>query len=223
MNRIYVTGLVGALFLLNGCLQGDERLQEKAELESKAGAKKQVEVENENLKTKADVMENDLAIRHRFYQAIKGTYEGDFLVNSQKYRLRIVLVPSLAPYAVKRVRSLDEISSDLKNLFFNVHIVQWNPENQLSAVSCRAEQIRPDLVHGEIGVVSSSCSNSYQIQLSEAEVFPDQSSAEKMAVSSGVAREIFSGKLDKVSELRGKIQPGTSAMVYEFLAKRLED
>ena len=109
------------LFSLIACSKNDDRMKEKAALESESSTTSQIRVENENLATKAEKMEQDLTKRHRFYQAIKGKYEGDIKTPLGTFNIRVTLTPSHAPIPVSRVRQLEEIASDLNNLSLNIY------------------------------------------------------------------------------------------------------
>lgn len=206
MNSKYSV-LIGAasaaLFL--GCGQGNERLVEKAAIEGAVNARAQVDSANENLARKSHEMESDLAARHRFYQGLKGAYEGVMQTEGGEFKVRITLAPSLNPYPVERVRTLEEITADLNSLYLNVQVVQWNPANRLSAVGCRIEQVRPDLLTGEITIAAESCPNLYVLRIDG-----DKS----------LASDLRGGRAAQVSALRGEVYPTSNAAVYTFTAAR---
>ncbi len=196
---------------------GSSALKEKAGIEGEAAAQKQLQAENENLARRAKEMEADLAKRHRFYQAAKGTYEGVLKTEQGQFNIRLTLIPSLPPYVTDRVRALDEIVTDLTNLHFNVQVVQWNPANSQSAVGCRIEKVSPDMANGEITATSESCSNLYMLQLSEDPNLGFSPGGRSMSLAAAV----LEGKLGTVSHMVGRVQPTTNASVYEFSASRV--
>jgi hypothetical protein len=150
-----------------GCGQGNERLEEKARIEGRASSEAGIQAENQNLAQRSAAMESDLAERHRFYQAVEGTYEGELQTEQGVFQIRLTMVPSLYPYHLGRVRQLEEVAADLNNLYFNAQVVQWNRANPLSAVGCRVTGVRPNLVDGEITIASESCPNLYSLRISD--------------------------------------------------------
>jgi len=216
-----VTGALALPVLLLGCQDGQDAMKEKAALEGAAAAEQQVQAENANLTGKAREMETDLAMRHRFYQAVKGSYEGELETGQGTYRIRLTLVPSLPPYKAPRIRQLSEIASDLNNLYFNAQVVQWNPANALSAVGCRISGIRPDLVNGEITIASESCPNLYSLRIAEGLTHPSQASALRLSeLSSSLALQITEGKLGRIDNIAGEVHPSTNAAIYRFVVAR---
>jgi len=217
--------LFAALIALSGC-DGNERLEEKAKIEGTAGANAELNAQNTNLMQKAKEMEDDLATRDRFYQAAQGTYEGVLKTDEGKFKIKITLVSSLPPYAVPRTRQLEEISSDLNNLYFNAQVVQWNTANKLSAVGCRIENVRPDILSGTIAIASENCPNFYSLKIADQGVVQDLENGMALRTdgqeSVVLASSIRMGRADKVAALRGEMHPTTNATVYEFLVKKTE-
>lgn len=209
--------VLAVLALTVSCGQGNKRLEEKATLESKS----QLNVENGNLAQKAEKMEKDLAKRHRFYQAIKGVYEGVINTDLGTFSIRITLTPTLAPLEVNRVRQLDEIASDLNTLSLNTQVVQWDPNNPKSAVGCRVSGIRPDVERGEIAIAAESCSNLYIIKLTEQESNGTPSTNSQIAAR--IAKQVLDGDLKEVSSVNGTIQPSTNASVFKFAAIKVQE
>lgn len=223
VNGVSVLGLGLAL----AACQGNDRLVEKASIEGTATARTQIEAENENLRRRSREMEDDLARRQRFYQAVAGTYEGALETDQGTFSMRIVLVPSLPPYRSERVRLPEEIASDLNNLYLNAQIVQWNPANPLSATGCRVEAIRPDLGRGEIQIATNNCPNLYSVYLSADVAIragrsgPDLGRTREL--SSELARNLLEGRSVSVSQLLGQVKPTTNPAVYRFALGRVEE
>lgn len=214
--RAFLSVLVISMFAL-GCNQGDERLVEKARIEGQASSEAATQSANESLAKKASEMESDLAVRHRFYQALKGTYEGAMETEQGEFKVKITLVPSLPPYATGRTRQLEEIAADLNNLYLNVQVVQWNPANRLSAVGCRIEQVRPDIVSGEISIASENCPNFYGLRIAD-----EGANVSKFdpARSGVIASYVRDGRMDRVASIQGEVHPTTNASVYQISVSR---
>ncbi len=202
--------LLGLLvFSAIGCGQNDKRLKEKTKIEGDALK----EVENTNLSQKAESMERDLQRRHRFYQAIKGNYEGTISTKSGNFNIRVTLSPSLPPVTVSRVRQLEEIASDLNNLMLNTQVVQWDPNSANSAVGCRVTNVRPNIEKGELTISAEGCPNLYQIKIA------DRGNGHPVSL----ANQILSGSLYDVDSLNGQIQPSTNANIYKFTAYKTQE
>lgn len=244
MKLTQCLGVVLTVIIVSGCNQGDERLAEKARIEGRetaqaelqaqldhmqqlmekaraegrAQAEAQLRAQNDNLMVRSQEMEQDLSTRHRFYQSVKGTYEGVLQTESGEYRVKLTLVPSLPPYTgSNRVRQLDEIVADLNNLYFSAQVIQWNSRNSLSAVGCRVEHIRPDIATGEISIASESCPNLYSIKISAVDLAESKSAPGSVTLAS-LIRE---GKATQVTSIQGEVHPTTNASVYTFSATRV--
>jgi hypothetical protein len=213
MHHLTQIGLV-AILVLSGCNDRDiSSVSERARLESES----QVQAENSSRIKRAAEMEEDLVTRQRFYQAVRGVYEGTVQTETGEFQIRLTLIPSLPPYPTRRARTLEEVASDLSNLHFNIQVVQWNPANRLSSVGCRIENVHPDLRNGQIEVASEGCPNVYFLKLSEGGV-KDPVKGDAGSIASAV----LDGKLDAVPRITGTIQPTTNASVYEFSAVKVQ-
>lgn len=219
MKNLLTTTLL--LLSLIACSKNDDRLKEKAAKESESATKSQVKVENENLETKASLMEKDLTRRHNFYQAVKGSYEGDIKTNLGLFNIRITFTPSLAPYTHTRVRQLEEIASDLNALSLNAQIVQWDPNNANSAVGCRMSGIRPDINKGEISISTETCPNLYLIKVTERGL--STSRAENTSLATRISQQILDGDIREVDSISGQVQPSTNASIFKFIAHKVNE
>lgn len=208
MNKTLVT--MSFMLALAGCGQDNKRLKEKTRMEGEA----LTGVENAALATKAEAMEKDLTRRHRFYQAVKGDYEGTIQSSEGNFKVRITLSPSLAPIQTSRVRQLEEIASDLNNLMFNTKVSQWDPGSDSSPVSCIVSDIRPDLEKGEITIVKEGCANFYSLKIAD----PGTN-----AVARDLAKLILDNRLEEVQAIEGRIQPATNAKIFRFTAYKVQE
>jgi hypothetical protein len=206
-----------------GCANPDEKLAQKASIEGRVAATRQLEVETSNLALRSGQMEADLRARHRFYEAVKGTYEGKVQVGATDYKIRITALPSLPPYEASRVRMLDELVYDFNNLYLNFLIVQWNPANPTAAVGCRVEHVRPDLSNGEVNIAADSCPNLYRIWISDTSQINDTSDGTSyLSLSQNLSHRLLDGTMAKVPALRGEVHHSVSALVYPFSATRTQ-
>ncbi len=219
MSKNSISLILLSMLSLAACTDTQEKVTETAKAQSEISAIKQVEAENNNLRERAQEMEQDLNSRHRFFQALKGRFEGSFTTTMGTLNLRVTLIPSLSPYhnANQRpVRRLEEIAYDLNSLTFTAQIVQWNPHNSLSMVSCRVEGIKPDLRQGEIIVSGVGCDKNvffFKVASDELDSYHDSNTSEILT------RRLLDGAEDKVSILVGELQTGTPD-IYTFKVKR---
>lgn len=203
--------LLATLAVLSvACGNDNDRLKEKSRMEGET----LTSVENNNLAAKAAAMEKDLTRRHRFYQAVKGTYEGTLTGAEGSYKVRITMSPSLAPIVVTRTRQLEEIASDLNNLMMNTKASLWDPGSNLSSVSCIVSDIRPDVEKGEITIAKEGCQNFYSLKIADAGT---------NAAPSDLAQLVLKGDILSVQSIEGRIQPATNSTIYQFIAYKIEE
>lgn len=225
MNRYAASVLL--MLVTTACGQGNERLAEKAAIEGRAQAEADLNVTNSNLEAKASKMEADLALRHAYYQALEGSFEGELTTEKAQYKIRVSFASSIPPYRGTRTRQLEEISADLNALALHVQVLQWNPANQLSAVGCTVEGIRPDISRGEIVIASTSCANLYRLRiidpsLEQSEAGAERSKRAELATAVATARAVRDGRIASIPEIRGEVQPTTNASIYRLAVRRLE-
>lgn len=178
-------------------------------------------VDNKNQAEKAAKMEADLTLRHKFYSALEGKYEGDIATDIGPYKIRVTLVPSILPYKGERTRQLSEIENDLNNLFFYVQVVQWHNSSKDTAVGCRISSVKPNMNDGYIVIGSSECPNLYQVYISAPNVNVKKIGEQELWAKV-LADQVRAGMAGKVTRITGSVQPTTNAAVYKFDALRAE-
>ncbi len=222
----FFAAVIVTTVVFSGCdtSKSDKKIRELSDIQSQEAAKNQVTAENQYLETKARTMESDLEKRQRFYQALAGTYEGAVRINQSDFKIRLTLSPSLPRYVPNdRIRTVEEVASDLNNLYLNVQIVQWNPATNFGSVGCLVTNVRPDIVKGRVNIVSEGCKSLYNFQiadgLSEVPDAPDTSDIQ----AARLAEAITDGKIESVIQISGRMQPTTNANVFMFKATRVQD
>lgn len=213
--------IFGILLISVSCSKNNNRMKEKAALESESATISQIGVENANLAEKARKMEEDLNRRHLFYQALKGVYEGVISTNLGSFNIRLTFTPSLAPLPVNRIRQLEEISSDLNSLSMNAQVIQWDPNNRNSAVGCRVSGIKPDIIKGEMSISTESCPNLYLITITERGL--NASSTENEENAKRISQDLLNGYSHEVDSIIGKVHPSTNASIFKFIAHKVQD
>ncbi len=216
------------LAVFTGC-QGDERLKEKAELEGRANADEQVKAEKKYLEERAQEMEADLSQRQRFYIATSGVYEGTMKIAGGQdiSKVRLTFTPSLPPYNSNRIRTMEEIASDLNNLYFNVQVTQWSDVGDMKAAlafGCVFENVRPDLKTGQINLAASECTSVYRLNLSdELDVVSPVDVKSRRERGIRLAEDILENRETNVTAMRGVRQVTNAARIFELSAKKIDE
>ncbi len=202
---------------LSGCGgQGNERLQEKAKLESE----QEQEAINENLRQKAVAMETDLEIRRRFLNSVSGVFEGTFEgLSGSVFSIRATFTPSLPAFpSSQRPRTIEELSFELSNLHLNAHITTWKDG---FAAGCVFQNVRPDISEGKIHLVSENCVKTYTLHL--ASDLSERSSEAQTFESKELAKQITIGSLTHSPALMGLGQSNFSAELFPVrLGRKVE-
>jgi hypothetical protein len=205
----------------------DDRLKERVKVESETAAQQQTEAERAAQNARAAEMEMDLAQRHRFFQAVKGAFEGGFMTDLGEFKFRILMMPSLSPAPTDRRRLPEEVASDLNNLYFNAQIQMWSAKNPASASGCRVENLRPDIKTGTMAIISANCPNSYLLTLStpaESVGLSDEQHYKRLldeGISARLAGDIVSSRLNRSEEIAGFLRLTNLAVNHYFRAKRV--
>ena len=200
------------LILLVGC-DSEEGLKEQTQIQSK----EQIQAQNENLEEWAAKLSADLEKRRSFINAVEGEFEGQFAVEQTDYSISVKVVPTIPDYDVDRTRTIAELEYELQNLNLNVHVVQWNPSSNMSAVGCVIENVKPDLKKGTLNLISSACSNSYSLFMSD-----ETGNSNYSAMSTNMATMIRNGQIRYVQTFKGKLKSSTNARTYEFNLERTQ-
>lgn len=205
------------IFLIIGCDQKSsvDSTKQRALAEQEVGTF----VENKNLDEKALKMELELSERHYFYSAIEGQYQGQVKTDFDTFYIKFNIVRSLPQYTGVRSRQLSEIESELNNLSLYIHIVQWHPDDNATAVGCRINQVRPDMKTGLMTFSSTECPNMYTVFLSDLSSDGKMKPSEK---SKNMAEMIVNHKIYSVEEMVGNVQTTSSSNVFKFTVARIK-
>lgn len=206
-----ILSLMLLVLFVTSCSDGEEGLKEQTVIQTS----EEIRAQNENQERWAVKLETDLKSRRAFIDAIEGEFEGSFLLRNSNFKVRLVISPTIPGYTVNRSRTLPELEYELQNLGINVHVVQWNPETQLSGVSCVIEGIKPNVERGLIDLITENCKkNTYKFFLA------DDLSSESDIRTEGqnVANLIQNGQIKYVQALKGKLR--SNATVYNLILER---
>lgn len=202
---VWAAGVLLMAVAASGCGGQDAaRISEVSAIQARVSSDEAVRAESGYRDLRAREMERDLAERQRFYEAISGVYLGEIRTEAGVFRIRLYWSTTLpAVPQSSRVRSWEELASDLTQLTLAVQIVQVSQSRGAMGVACTVEGVRPDLVRGVIQVVSKECQSSYVFRIAET----SQQAFE-------FARRILTGDGSPVLELFGEVYPGSQVGHY---------
>ncbi|MBI3016647.1 MAG: hypothetical protein HYY62_01400 [Deltaproteobacteria bacterium] len=113
----------------------------------------------------------------------------------------------------------------------SVLVKQWNSSSEDSiSEGCALESVSPQRDTGKINIVSQECQNQYYLFLSDAtliraenlaEVTPKNTAQEK-AHATELAKAVWEGQLETVSQLRGQTKSKNIPPNYEILVTRIQ-
>lgn len=160
--------LVFSLVFLVSCSEDKQQVLELSDYQATKNAKAQVEQQDQYLKDKAELMEQDLLKRSSFIKNVSGSYKGQFFAQQdQRQFLEMTISPANLPPAIARTRTLEEISYDLNQVSLSVMVKVIGQETQQVISSCRFTGIRPDLNGGVIFLSNQECPNFYSLELTD--------------------------------------------------------
>ncbi len=219
--------LPAAIFVLGACSKGgDERLKERADIESRKAAENSVLSENENLATRAQKNEARLAHRQKFFTAVKGFYEGSFILAGEKHRIRITLTPSVFPLPDGGTRHPDEVTRDLEKLDFRIQVQQWLEGSPISGGGCSVEGLNPDLKNGNLQLISGACGSLF-LAITDKSLLESATPREQYAESIDIlapklVAKIFDGEITSIPAISGFTLSNANAETVYFIAERVE-
>lgn len=217
-EMVGIKNLIGILLItasVSGCGSDNNRLRERAQIEGEESAKMAVEAENNNREKRVTEMEADLQRRQQVYHALKGTYQGP---DTKGYESRFVLTPSLPFYKPNRVRTVEEVTSDLTNLFITVEISFWDPSDSLNRYSCHFQTVRPDLETGRMYLSAEACPFSFVVFMGDVNFDPN---AEVPATSSSkVVKSVLAGVNTQISKIHVEERGRNTSEVIQFSLDR---
>lgn len=212
-NLVFGSVLLLVIAIFSGC-QGDERIREVANQELQ-----------EEIKVNSELSARDekaLAQLQRFYQGVAGTYVGTAQSKNGKQKIQITLLPSLPPtVTMDRVRTRDEIASDITNLTLGAQIIVWSADERVRN-GCQLTGIKPDILDGKIEkiVESSDCASYIKIQIDEAALPTQLKLNDVVGVSRDLSRNLLNGRMDRIEILNGQMVPSTGE-VLTFTVQRV--
>lgn len=188
-------------------------------------AKREIEIENENTRKKAQIIETDLERRQRFFASLEGTYVGTFQANNKQFETQMTFVPSLPPYQAGRTRTIEELTADLNNLFFTIQVKHTNSEDGYTVGGCIISQVRPNYDAGQALAANENCSSVYMISLYNSEGSLGDLLSEMPNVpkkSHELAQKILSKQLTQIEEIFVTMKPTLVGNSFLMVLRKME-
>ena len=210
--------LIVTALLLASCGKPDAKNLEEV-------AQRELIVENVNLERRAAKLEIDLEKKQLFFTALEGTYEGSFKAGEKIFKTRMTFIPSLPPYTSNRIRTLEEITADLNNLYFSVQTTHWNSNGTAVAAGCIFSQMSPDYDNGQIVAATETCPNVYKVNMFDSSESTEESpinTAELSRQSKILSKKISRKEIQKIEEIYIVIQPTLLAKTFTAVLKRVQ-
>ncbi len=236
MQYLIILSLLFSTFLLPGCNKDEDKTFDKQTTDAGEFSRKG-ERRSEN-KTALE-MEAALNQRYRFYKALQGTYLGVTQTQEGQSKIQIDLYLFHPPFPTdpNRTRTIEEVAHDLTNLSMKAYINQWTPSSSpdvpSTSIGCIAEGagIAIDMNTGEISIVSDKCENIYPLFLSDSTLITSEALtnltsseiAQEKEQAINIAKAVWEGRLNVVSQLRGEVKSKNIPQPYELLVTRVSE
>lgn len=188
------------------------------------------EVESKTNAEKAQQMETQLALHHRFYASIEGRYAGIFRINGRTYEVLFTFARTIPEFDGSRVRQLNEIEADLTNLRLRAKAVQWLAADPVTGVTCLNQDVKiTDFAAGalQVEMTCPAGTNGYSFFFGAAGAPAPQTAEEKTearAQAQRIAAAVNARQLARVEGLVGEIAfANNAANARVFSAQRKQD
>lgn len=186
-----------AFMILSACAQRDQdnkRLEEVAQIEGEQAAKADQQKQNEQSLR----LERELQRRYRFYAAVSHEYTGQIKLNNVDFGVSHKSQPTIPLYTGERIRTVEEVQSDLNNLGLDSIIRFWNLKNPQAGTNCQFLNMKAFFENGSYKLQSADCGNIFSIFISEknipAKEFPTVSGGTIEANAANAAQFILNSQ-----------------------------
>ncbi|MEI7973146.1 MAG: hypothetical protein WCH11_02130 [Bdellovibrio sp.] len=238
--------------------QGNERLREKTGIEA--------DEQFQKVDSRARLVESTLQTQRRFYSAVEGVYQGLMIEDSEpeiisgldhRTGLNKGIASGIAsdlerefrvdarifrkfppPPPLNRAPTLEELSTELNSLAFDVLIRPSSATNRNGAAGCIAEGVKPNLNLGLISILRETCPNGATLQLAEfdsTELTQRSLRSNRIedwkafiprlgkASSEQVSQRILRGELDQLQVLQGRVILLSRQVEYRIFLFRVQE
>ncbi len=154
--------------VFSGCQQPsqseqDAKRKEQANIEAEEQAKADQQKQNEQSLR----LERDLQRRYRFYAAVTAEYTGQIKIDGTEYGISHKSQPSIPLYMGDRIRTVEEVQSDLNTLGLNTSFRFWNIKKPEAATGCLFSGAKAFFENGSYRLQSTECGNIFNIFVSD--------------------------------------------------------
>ncbi len=220
MKRKLVFLLLSMAFVA-GCQQPsqgeqDQKRKDQANLE----AEEQAKADQNKLNEQSLKLEKDLQRRYRFYNAVNQEYTGKIKISGTEYGISFKSQPTIPLYTGDRVRTVEEVQTDLNNLGLDGTIRFWNLKNTQAASGCQFSGVKGFYENGSFKLQSTECGNIFNVFFSQKIISSKEfEKIETTAVESGAAvlsQAILEKKQEKVAALIVQMQSTLNGTTQNF-------
>jgi len=195
-NNVFLfSAMMLSTLLLVGCGSDNARLRERAQIEGEESAKKSVEIETRAREDRVQRAEAELQRKLLFYNALEGKYA---VTDQNGWELELNVLSTLAYFKTDRVRTEEEVKSDLDRLALKIDMSFSNGAAQESYL---ADFVKVDLNNGLVTFMAMDHENQpvYEYILSvggvaEAEDKPNPNGPR-------IASQILAGSINKIGKV----------------------
>lgn len=155
-----------------GC-QGPSQSEQEDRRKEQAGveAEEQSKADQEKQNAQSLKLEAEFQRRYRFYSALSFEYLGQIKEKDKDNKdidvmISLTLKPTVPLYTGDRIRTVEEVQTDLQNLGFQSSIRFWNKDNFETAVGCDFADTKAFYENGVVRFHSpSECASVFQLSL----------------------------------------------------------
>jgi hypothetical protein len=186
----------------------------------------QVTATDDDLVTRTNQLNDELKTRQRFFQGVSGIFEGQAPWSVagtpvKSLATRITISPTVPEYADDRERTYEELNADLVALALNVQVDEAADTG--GQTGCIFNSVRPDMVSGEIRLISSSCPTSYTLWIVPQGTDASQEDPSDLSQNSGaVAQSILSGATTSAFSFQVQMDSTQAAQIVNFAVSRTD-
>lgn len=225
------TAALGFAAMMMAC-QGPSQSEQEERRKEQAGvdAQEQAKADQEQQNAQSLKLEGDLKRRYRFYAAMSGEYVGQFKLKDKDNKdieiaVSLTSNPRIPLYTGERIRTVEEVQSDLQELGFQSTFKFWNVKNPEAATGCLFSNIKAFHENGAVIFQSpSECPNVFQLSILSKVLSSKEISEVKQpsldSEASVMAQRILNGEIQAVPSTFVRMQMTQNGQIRSFQLKK---
>jgi len=201
-------------FLLGGCGDNDDRLRERARIESEQSSKADIEADNENRAHRSLAMENDLEFRNRLFSIMAGVFQGEHpkkTSDGKTWKIQFTVTNNYSYFKPDRIRLEDELQAEFDKMSLSVSITK-RLEDEGIWKTYTFPKVVPIFREGRMIFDSENSPWSYEIHFLSIEE-PDTSSG-------GLASKVLNGEAVLLNKMRVREIWKTTGESFNYSVER---